>query len=533
MLSLFPYQVDAVEALRQAKLRGLRRVLEVIATGGGKTVIFCSLIKRRAGAGRALVIAHREELLHQTVAKMKMVAPEMRVGIVQADRDEHQDVDVIVASIQTLASPRRIAPLVGTVATVIIDEAHHATARTYVEALQTLGCFDDDGPFTIGVTATAGRADGVGLGHVWQEIVYRKGILSLICEGYLCDVRAMEITNDVDFTTLKTSHGDYTDASIAQAMEDAEAVEAVAAGFAKYAPDRTAVAFMPTIATSEKLADQLRRRGIKAEHLSGLTKRDERAAILHRLHTGDTQVVTNAMVLTEGFDEPRIDCVLIGRPTASETLFTQMVGRGLRRYPGKKECLLLTLASPPEAGLATIATLAGKAPGEAAPKPRPGESLVEAAEREEAEAQQRVKVATVLQARRVALFGRSGLNWVSVDGTHVLSCGDASLIVRPTSDPERWRAINAPREGQPSILADGLTLEYALGIAEEFARGTRARLARADAAWRAKPVSTAQQRLLNQYGLGAAATSGEASDLIAAHNARRTLARIDRMGLAA
>ncbi|MDW3849677.1 DEAD/DEAH box helicase [Micromonospora sp. BRA006-A] len=532
-LTLRPYQREAVEAVRDHWARGIRRQLIVLPTGAGKTVVFSHLIRRRAQAGRALVIAHRDELIRQAVEKIQLVAPDLRVGVVQANRNEHEDAQVIVASIQTLSREHRIAPLVGTIATIIVDEAHHAAARTYLDALRTLGSFDPDGPLTVGVTATAGRADGVALGSAWQEIVYQRGILQMIVDGHLVDVRGMEVTTDLDYGTVSTSRGDFTDGSLGQAMEDSHAIEASAIAYQKYAADRSGVAFTPTIATAESLAGHLNQRGITAEHLSGLTPRDERAAILGRLHTGETQVVTNAQVLTEGFDEPRVGCVLVARPTTSATLFIQMVGRGLRLYPGKKDCLALTLAGPPGSGLATIATLAGKQDG---PKvePKPGESLAEAAVRLDAEdAERRQLVGSAVRGKAVAMFGRSGLSWVPVDDSFVLSCGDAALIVRPAGEPDRWRAINVPRAGAPAILGDKLTLEYAQGVAEEFARGTRAKLARADAPWRARPVSAAQRRLLDSLRLGPAATSGEASDLIAAHHARRALARITRNGVAA
>lgn len=532
---LRPYQRAAVESVRDHWARGIRRQLIVLPTGAGKTVVFSHLIRRRTTDGRrALVIAHRDELIRQAVEKIQLVAPDLRVGVVQANRNDHQDAQAIVASIQTLTRPARIAPLVGTVSTVIVDEAHHAAARTYLEALETLGSFDDDGPLTVGVTATAGRADGVALGTAWQEIVYQRGILEMILDGHLSDVRGMVVTTDLDYGTVSTSRGDFTDGSLGQAMEDSHAIEAAAIAYQRYAADRCGVAFTPTIATAEDLARHLSRRGITAEHLSGLTPRTERAAILNRLHTGDTQVVTNAAVLTEGFDEPRVSCVLIARPTTSETLFTQMAGRGLRLYPGKTDCLLLSLAGPPGSGLATIATLTGKAPGEKEVEPRDGETLAEAAVRldTEEETRRRRLVGSAVRGQHVALFGRSGLSWVPVDDSYVLSCGDAALIVRPTGEPDRWRAINVPRDGAPAVLGDRLTLEYAQGVAEEFARGTRAKLARANARWRGKPVSAAQQRLLSSLGLPTADTSGEASDRIAAYHARKTIARLDR-GVAA
>lgn len=530
-LPLRPYQRDAIAAIRDAHTRGIRRQLVVLPTGAGKTVVFSHLAAERVDAGRTLVIAHREELLRQAADKLSIVAPNLRVGTVQAGRDEHRDVDVIVASIQTLAQPHRLAPLVGTVSTIVVDEAHHTAARTYLSTLEALGAFDADGPLLVGVTATAGRADQIALGSAFQEIVYRRGILEMIIDGYLCDVRGMEITTDLDYSTLTTSRGDYTDSSLSAAMQAGNAIEAAAVAYSKYATDRPGIAFTPTIDTAEALASELSRRGIRSEHVSGLTPRDQRADILHRLHAGHLQVVTNAAVLTEGFDEPRVSCVLIARPTKSPTLFTQMAGRGLRLHPGKTDCLLLTVAGPPDSGLATIATLAGKDPRGTPIQPKDGETLTEAVERAEGDHQRRL-AASAVTAKRVALFGRSGLRWVQVDGAYALGCGDAMLIVRPTSD-DRWKAISVPRDGDPRTIGDNLTLEYAQGVAEEFARGSRSRLARADAPWRARPVTERQRQLLDKLRLGPVATAGEASDLIDAWHARKQIAKLDRREKAA
>ncbi|MEE3918221.1 DEAD/DEAH box helicase family protein [Micromonospora sp. BRA006-A] len=230
-------------------------------------------------------MAHRDELIRQAVEKIQLVAPDLRVGVVQANRNEHEDAQVIVASIQTLSREHRIAPLVGTIATIIVDEAHHAAARTYLDALRTLGSFDPDGPLTVGVTATAGRADGVALGSAWQEIVYQRGILQMIVDGHLVDVRGMEVTTDLDYGTVSTSRGDFTDGSLGQAMEDSHAIEASAIAYQKYAADRSGVAFPPP-SPPPKASPGTSTSAASPPSTCPGSPRDERAAILGRLHTG-------------------------------------------------------------------------------------------------------------------------------------------------------------------------------------------------------------------------------------------------------
>lgn len=526
---LRPYQREAIRDIRLAfQERGINRPLIVVPTGGGKTVILSYLVDRRRGSGRALVIAHREELILQAADKIRQIVPDLNVGIVKAGRNEHAvndagPVDVIVASVQTLVSGKRLDPIVGTVNTVVIDEAHHAAAETYLTVMKRLGSFDDPDILTVGVTATAGRADGVGLKAAWQEIVYQRGILQMIGEGYLVDVKGYEIETDLDYSTVRSSGGDYTDASLGEAMADSTAIDAAALGYKTYASDRPGVAFTPTIALAEELALHLVKYGIPAEHVSGRTPTDERKAILRRLHTGDTQVVANAQVLTEGFDEPRVSCVLIARPTRSQTCFIQMAGRGLRLHPGKKDCLLLTMAGPPGGGLATIADLAGTAPGEKKPKPEPGETLTEAVERVEAEAKPGLRR---LNARQVDLFGRSTLRWLPIPDGFALPCGDSMVLLVPDALPDRWRLLEKPKGGDLHQVIGGIALELAQGIGEERARAVGGKVARSKAQWRERPPSAGQVAYLARLGKVPTATSGEASDLIAVHEANRALGRV-------
>ena len=311
-LPLRGYQRDAIAAVDAGAARGVRRQLLVLPTGSGKTVIFAHLAA--ASAERVLILVHRDELARQTVAKLLAVAPGADVGIVKAARDEH-DAHIVVASVQTLSRQARLSRITKDFGLVIVDEAHHATADTYMDVLTAMGSMEPGGPVTLGFTATACRADGAALGRAWQEITYQRGILQMIAEGYLTDVRALAVTADVDLGSVRQALGDYTDASLGEALESGHALEAAALAYRRHAADRKGVAFAPTVATSTELARLLRVQGIPAEHLDGTTRPDDRRAILARLTSGETQVVTNCMVLTEGWDEPSVSCMLNCRPT--------------------------------------------------------------------------------------------------------------------------------------------------------------------------------------------------------------------------
>lgn len=522
------YQRGSIEAIRQGLLRGITRPLVVLPTGAGKTVAFAHLIRRRARPGRrALIIAHREELLTQAADKISQVAPDLRIGVVKAQRNEHHGVDVVVASIQTICRPNRLAELADKFETIIVDEAHHAVAETYLYTLRGLGSFKPEGgPLTVGWTATAGeRGDGVGLKAVWQEVVFQRGILFMIAKGYLVDVKALEIESDLDLGKVETRNGDYNEGSLGAEMDDSGAIDAAAQGYARYARDRRGVAFTPTIANAHALAAALNGLGIRAEAISGETPTDERKAILRRVHLGETQVVCNCGVLTEGFDEPALSCALIARPTQSRPLFVQMAGRVLRKHPSKTDALILTLFAPPEAGLATIADLAGDAPGKI--KPKDGETLGEAAERAllEEQAFGGRQPLQNLSARQVALFGASRLRWLPIGGGFALPAYETALLLVPQPE-EQWRVVELANGGGITDVADGLTLEYAQGVGEEFARARGGMVSRADARWRQREVTDGQRVSLSRKGLPEAQTRGEASDSIALFKAAKVMTRL-------
>jgi superfamily II DNA or RNA helicase len=316
-LPLRPYQAQALDAIGTALARGIRRQLIVIPTGGGKTVVFSHLVHRRQG--RALVLAHRDELISQAADKLATVGGSLDIGIVKAQQDDC-GARVVVASVQTLASEIRLRRI-GRFDTVIVDEAHHAVASTYLGILDGLGCMAGNGPLTVGVTATAGRSDKVGLGAVWQEVTYQRGILQMIAEGYLCDVKCLEVTSEFDIGNAQVRAGDFTDSSLGAELERSGAIEAAAVAYAKHAGDRPGIAFTPTIATAHELSAALRSQGIRAEAVDGTMPLEERRAVLARVHQGETQVVANCAVLTEGFDEPRISCALMCRPTKSAPFY--------------------------------------------------------------------------------------------------------------------------------------------------------------------------------------------------------------------
>jgi ATP-dependent helicase IRC3 len=193
----------------------------------------------------------------------------------------------------------------------------------------------------VGVTATPERGDRQSLRQVFDRIVYQKTLLEMMQAGYLVDLRALQVLLQADFDALRTQHGDFVEAELETLLLEANAPAQVLTAFQAYAAARKALLFTPTVATAYAMADTFCTAGIPAEALDGTTPLATRRAILQRLHTGATRVVANCAVLTEGFDEPSVDCIIVARPTQSALLYQQMLGRGTRTYPGKTDCLVL------------------------------------------------------------------------------------------------------------------------------------------------------------------------------------------------
>jgi len=264
-LALRPYQHDAAEAFRAGARRGLRRMLIQMATGLGKTVLFAHLAHEAVAlGGRVLIVAHRDELLAQARDKLLLADPSADVGIVRAELDEC-DAQIVVASVQTLAQSHRLAR-VGRFSLIVIDEAHHAAAASYHAILDALGAFASVGPLVLGVTATPGRGDGVGLDEIFEEVVYAKTILSGIRDGYLADLRAVSVTLDTDFSAVRSRGGDLAEGELGDALLTADAPEHVASAYREHADGRRALVFAPTVAV-------LRERALKVTAWPSRTRR--------------------------------------------------------------------------------------------------------------------------------------------------------------------------------------------------------------------------------------------------------------------
>ena len=339
-MNLYDYQLKVITEYEAKVAAGVRRILIAAPTGSGKTVIASEIIRREvAKSQRVVFLAHRDELLIQ--ARRKLSRFDITAGIIKAGRDNDARPQALVqiCGIQTLhrRAIRRQTLELPPAETVIVDEGHHARARTYE---QIVAAYSD--AIIIGLTATPCRSDGRGLGNCFDVIIEAPQVAELIKLEKLVPAKifAPPAPDLRGVQTAKT--GDYVISQLEERMNTDALVGDVVEHWLRHAERRRTVGFAVDVAHSVHITRELVKSGVRAEHLDGTTKQDEREAILSRLASGETEFVSNCAVLTEGFDLPDLGCIVLVRPTKSLLLYRQMIGRGLRTAPpDKKDCIIL------------------------------------------------------------------------------------------------------------------------------------------------------------------------------------------------
>ena len=331
---LRPYQQQARDRIHAEWDAGHTRTLLVLPTGTGKTIVFASVAADQVRAGdRVLILAHRGELLEQAADKLQR-----STGLVSAvEKAESTCLDswfrVVVGSVQTLQRTARLERFPQDYfSTIIIDEAHHAITDGYRRILDYFS-----GAKVLGVTATPDRGDMRNLGEVFDSLAFEYKLTDAIKEGYLCKIMAQTIPLQLDITSVTMSGGDYAVGDLGTALDPY--LEQIAAEMAQRCKGRKTVVFLPLIKTSQKFRDLLNTYGFRAAEVNGQS--DDRRQVLADFDAGKYNVLCNSMLLTEGWDCPSVDCVVVLRPTKVRSLYSQMVGRGTRLSPGKTDLLLL------------------------------------------------------------------------------------------------------------------------------------------------------------------------------------------------
>ena len=333
---LRPYQTHVIGRIWAAIEAGQRRILLAAPTAAGKTVIAGAIVADAAARGqRVLFLAHRRELITQ--ASRKLHATAVDHGIILAGYPTRTNEPVQVAAIATLhARAMRTATMdLPAADLVIVDEAHHCRARTYRRLLEE---YPD--AIVIGLTATPCRGDGRGLGSTFDVLVECPPVAELTAAGYLVP-STIYAPSQPDLSGVRVERGDYVERQLAERVDTVQLVGDIVEHWHRLAERRRTVVFGTGVAHSVHLRDEFRRNGVMAEHIDGSTPIEERDVTLARLAAGTIEVVTNAMVLTEGWDCPEVACLILARPTRSLGLYRQMVGRVLRPAPGKTDALIL------------------------------------------------------------------------------------------------------------------------------------------------------------------------------------------------
>lgn len=503
LLGLRPYQEAAVEAVEAAWASGVQRPALVMATGTGKTRTAAHVIDRRDVP--TLFLVHRDELAVQSAQAFHDQG--LDVGIVKAGQNDI-GAKVIVGSVQTLQNPARLAQI-GPRPLVVIDEAHHAAAASYRAVLTGLGAMEPGGlSVALGLSATLSRADGSGLGRIWDSVAYRYDILDGIADGFLCDVLGRVITVDgMRLSEVKMVGGDYGVASLSEMLVSSDARNAVIKAHQEHAADMPTIVFTPDVASAHLFAASFTEAGYATATVWGEMPIEDRRQIMTDYREGKIQILVNCMVLTEGTDLPRAQCAVIARPTTNPALYTQMVGRVLRPFPGKGDALVLDLAGiSSDHRLATIVDLSTRRIQEV----KPGETLREAAQRE-IKSKNPNLAGYVISSEEIDLFRQSSSVWLQTyAGYWFVPVGNAAVVLWPGKNDLYHVNLMSTRTGQGKRLRTSVHLEAAMSWGEQYAArymdewqqangksfGDRRR-----ASWRRRKASASQIATAKSLGL--------------------------------
>ncbi len=331
---LRPYQDEARKAVLSEWENGRSKTLLVLPTGTGKTVVFAKIAEDRVRAGdRTLILAHRGELLEQAADKIMKTTGLKCATEKAAETCLNSWCRITVGSVQSLMQEKRLKLFSPDYfGTVIIDEAHHAITDGYLRVLEHF-----PNAHVLGVTATPDRGDMKNLGSVFDSLAYEYTLPQAIKDGYLVPIKALTVPLKLDISAVGTQGGDFKVNELDTALDPY--LYGIADEMLNSCADRKTVVFLPLIKTSQKFCDILNQKGFKAAEVNGTSA--DRAEILNDFEKGKYNVLCNSMLLTEGWDCPSVDCVIVLRPTKVRSLYCQMVGRGTRPAPNKKDLLLL------------------------------------------------------------------------------------------------------------------------------------------------------------------------------------------------
>ncbi|MDY6971407.1 MAG: DEAD/DEAH box helicase [Thermodesulfobacteriota bacterium] len=532
------YQSECLTAIGERYRTGVRRQLICLPTGSGKTVIFAEFPRYFRMKKQMLVLAHRAELLEQARDKIRWANPSLGVQVEQGGRSADPDCDVVVASVPTLGRKgskrlRRLDP--DRFFLIVVDEAHHATADTYVRVLKYFDVFDSaTRKLLVGFTATPKRGDGEGLDAVFQEIVFSRSLPEMIQAGYLSQVAAYRVETDIDLSKVRTHMGDFVASHLSRTVNIERRNDLIVEVFLSHLRDRQTLCFCVDVAHAFCLADAFNSKGIPAGAVSGNTERSERSKILADFRSGKIRVLANCVVLTEGYDEPSVSGIILARPTKSTLLYTQMIGRGTRLHPGKDNTTVLDIVDVTRnKSLATLPGLFGLS-GEFDLEGHTTEEVREATHWVESnrpwvpidqalslsDLRYRCRKVNLLDLETPGeLLAYSRYAWVSIgkSGYRLGLSGGKAIIVAPTILGD-WEVLFR-RRGTEAVLTRHVDVHSAITSADAHVKrheSDSVGLVTRDRRWRIAPASEKQIDVLRRKKIDVpeGLTKGQASHLI-------------------
>lgn len=506
MLELRSYQQSAIDAVHRDEARGLRRLLLHLPTGAGKTIIFSALTLARQKP--TLILVHRKELAQQAYDKLKMVWPDAPVAIQRGAREP--DTPIVVATVQTLISKLDRASF-DRYDMIICDEAHHAVSPSWRQVLTAYGFWPQTPPgkLLVGVSATLVREDGLGLDNVFQTISYRITLQKLIDDGYLVNLRARRVRSQVKLDHVALRYGDYDERALGLAVDTPDRNALIARAYLKYAKGRPAIAFTVDVNHAKHLTEACNQYGIRAQWVAGSLSKTERALRLNQFHRGDYDLLINAQLLTEGYDEPKVSAVILARPTKSFAMFAQMVGRGLRLFPNKQDCLVIDVADVSKNhDLLDVGSLLGKKIGEPVDEDLADTPPLLPGDRAPRETPEALPITGEIHSDRVDLFTRSIFRWQREGTQYRITVNRRQrIILRPALQvPDHYEVIRIERATNGTMrsvdLSDSpLPVDWAMGVAEDWLRKHGGQAVRKDDPSRDGPPTEKQRALATEFGL--------------------------------
>lgn len=465
-VQLRDYQQEALAAIQKELEQGVTKQLISLPTGSGKTLVAAGTGKHYGK--RLLFLAHRDELITQAVEKFKLHWPDADIGICKAKRNEI-DHRIVIGSIQTCSQPKRLAQLKEkNFQILIVDEAHHAAAKSYRKTISELSFGGKDkNKLLIGLTATPMRSkEEEGLGDIFSKIVFSRSISTLIKAGYLVPVIGRRIATKIDLKGVRIKRGDFESGALSNKINTPERNALIVQKYLLHASTRPSIAFCADVKHAKDLCKAFQAQGISCAAVYGTMGLELRHSTLDDFKQGKLQVLTSVGVLTEGWDESSVAAILMCRPTKSLILFTQCVGRGTRPHPLKENCLVMDFADNYHS-IDSIITLKKCIPDAI--------EISEEADHKNPVAQdiripENGKVVE-LYDEEIDILGQRQFIWIALGDDEYSLADDQrnEIVIRPVESgyvADHYHANSLVRQ----IQTNPIPLDYCQGVAEDWAR---------------------------------------------------------------